>query len=318
MIDSSIIQERRSGMKVFITGGTGFIGRRLVQHLLEEGRIPLVLTRSPERARPRMPAGVELVGGDPTVPGDWMARVKEADAAVNLAGEIIFGRWTKEKKERILRSRVEGTRNLVEALSPGTPKGLTLVSGSAVGYYGFHGDELLTEKDPPGEDFLSGVAVAWEEEAKKAEARGARVVFLRTGIVLGEGGGALDQMARPFRMFAGGPVGSGRQYLSWIHLEDEVGLIRFALDNPGIEGPLNATAPEPATNAEFARALGRVLHRPAVMPAPAFAVRAVLGEFAEAILNGQRVIPEKALSAGYRFRYPGLEEALRSALGRTV
>ncbi len=305
-------------MKVFITGGTGFIGRRLVQRLLEGSHIPLVLTRSPERARPRMPAGVELVNGEPSVSGDWMARVTEADAAVNLAGEIIFGRWTKEKKERILKSRVEGTRNLVEALSPGVPDGFTLISGSAVGYYGSHGDERLTEQDPPGEDFLSGVAVAWEEEAKKAAAPGVRVVLLRTGIVLGDGGGALKQMARPFKMFAGGPVGSGRQYLSWVHLEDEVGLILFALDNPGIEGPLNATAPDPATNAEFARTLGRVLHRPTVMPAPAFAVRAVLGEFAEAVLNGQRVIPEKALSAGYRFIHPDLEGALRSALGRTA
>ncbi len=298
-------------MKIFVTGGTGFIGRHLVLALLEDGHRPMVLTRSPGHASQMLPAGVELVAGDPSIPGAWMSRVREAEAAVNLAGETIAGRWTPVKKKAIIHSRVDATRNVVEAL-PGSP--FTLVSQSAVGYYGYRGDEILTESAPHGVDFLAGVAVQWEAAAQKAETRGIRTVMLRSGVVLGHGG-ALEQLLLPFKLYGGGPIGSGRQYLSWIHLADEIDLIRFALIHGNLNGPLNATAPHPVTNAEFARILGEVLHRPAWVHTPAFAVKLALGEFADTILHGQRVVPERALREGFHFRHPELGEALASILG---
>lgn len=300
-------------MKVFITGGTGFIGSHLVRALVKEGHKPFVLTRSPRMAARRLPKEATVIEGNPTEKGIWRDFVGETDAAVNLAGESIFGRWTKVKKTSIRKSRIESTRNLVEAIPDGRTSPYVLVSGSAVGYYGHRGEEMLTEADNPGDDFLSGIAVSWEGEAQKAAEKGCRVALLRSGIVLGEKG-ALEQMVRPFRMYGGGPIGTGRQYLSWVHISDEVGLIMLALTNEGLFGPLNATSPNPVTNAEFSRILGSVLKRPSWIPSPSFAVRIALGEFADVILNGQRVFPEKALNAGYKFLFPDLPEALKDIL----
>ncbi|PZN10023.1 MAG: TIGR01777 family protein, partial [Bacillota bacterium] len=221
------------------------------------------------------------------------------------------------QKERILQSRLRATRALVQAMEAAQRPPRLLLSGSAVGYYGPRGDEVVTETGRPGTDFLSRVSVAWEEEARRAEAAGVRVALLRTGVVLAREGGALPRLVLPFRFFAGGPLGSGRQWVPWIHLDDLVDLITFLLGSDDAAGPYNGTAPEPVTNREFARVLGRVLGRPAWLPAPAPALRLVLGEMADALLlSGQRAVPERALAAGFRFRYPDLEKALRHLLGR--
>jgi hypothetical protein len=238
------------------------------------------------------------------------------DAVVHLAGETIAGRWTPEKKRKIYDSRVLGTRNLVEGLTrlDAQEKPKVLVSASAVGYYGDRGDERLTEEAPPSEGFLSKVCQDWEREARRAEELGLRVVRLRFGIVLGPGGGALQTMLPLFKLGLGGPLGSGRQWWSWVHLDDVVGLITFALENEAFSGAVNATAPNPVRQREFARTLGRVLRRPAALPAPAFALRLALGEFAGELLASTQAIPQKAQEMGYRFKYPELEGALRQIL----
>ncbi len=309
-------------MKVVITGGTGFIGRALTASLLKDGHEVVILTRS---SSPRVPSGARAAtwpaGGSsvemaPGWEGALDGALDGAKAVVNLAGEsIAAGRWTPEQKERIRRSRVEGTRALVEALSRAGRKPDVLISGSAVGYYGPRGDEDLTEAGGPGRDFLSQVCQAWEAEARRAEDLGMRVVLIRTGLVLGRQGGALPKMLLPFRFFAGGPVGSGRQWISWIHLDDLVGLIRFAIDNEQARGPVNGTAPNPATNRAFSEMIGKVMGRPSWLPVPGIVLRLALGEMAEALLlNGQRALPARALELGYRFRYPDLEPALRQVL----
>jgi uncharacterized protein (TIGR01777 family) len=294
-------------MTVAITGATGFIGRALARALLERGDHVIALSRDPGKARAALP-GVEAApwGGAGSV-------LPPCDAVVNLAGESISGRWTTDKKRAIRDSRVEGTRLLVEAVArcPEPPE--TLLNGSAVGYYGDRGEEALTEESGPGEGFLAEVGFAWEAEALKARDLGLRVALLRTAVVLGRGGGALPQMIRPFRMGLGGSLGSGRQWFPWIQLDDEVGLILHVLDN-GIEGPVNLAAPGLTRNSDFTKALGRALGRPTVLPVPSFALKAVLGQFAETLLASQKVIPEVAQRTGYGFRYPGLELALRASL----
>jgi uncharacterized protein (TIGR01777 family) len=293
-------------MKVVIAGGTGFIGGALAARLNEAGHEVHVLSR-----RPRTPRDIEWAP-DGTA-GPWASAIDGVDAVVNLAGEsIASGRWSPSRKERIRDSRLHATRSLVAAIERATRRPAVLLSGSAIGYYGARGDELVTEETPPGDDFLAGVCRAWEAEALRA-ARATRVVLLRTGIALERDGGALPQMALPFKLFAGGPVGSGRQYQPWIHRRDWVSMAIWALQTPTVSGPLNITAPNPVTNREFAQTLGRVLHRPALMPAPAFAMRAALGEMADALLlTGARVIPARAQGLGFQFRYPTLEGALRA------
>lgn len=293
-------------MRIVVAGGTGFLGTPLVDRLEHEGHHVRVLTR-----RPAAPRDVGWVP-DGTA-GPWASAVDSADAVINLAGESIAGaRWTGAHKARIRDSRRQATRSLAAAIQQAANRPAVLVSGSATGYYGPRGDEPLTEDDDAGTDFLATVCQEWEAEALRAAAV-TRVVLLRTGIALERGGGALPQMALPFMLFAGGPVGSGRQFYSWIHRDDWIRLVLWSLRTEQVSGPLNATAPAPARNRDFAHALGRALHRPAFVPAPAFALRLALGEMADALLlTGQRVLPAKAERHGFRFEFPALEPALTS------
>jgi uncharacterized protein (TIGR01777 family) len=307
-------------MRVFVTGGTGLVGNLLVKKLSQRGDQVVLLTRRPEAARQQGGAAVTIVTGDPVLTGPWMDAVKDCDAVVHLAGEGIFNRrWSSAFKDQLYSSRIKGTDNIVSALgkapvAPDSPQRV-LVSASAIGYFGPHDDEELTEESGPGHDFLAKLCVDWEKAAQVASIHGVRVVFLRTGIVLDKQGGALAKMLTPFKLGVGGPIGSGKQFMSWIHIEDEVGLILFALDHPEIDGPLNATAPNPVTNKAFGNALGKVLGRPSFMPTPGLALRVMLGESAQIITAGQRVLPKKALAAGYAFKFAELEAALRDLLG---
>jgi hypothetical protein len=287
-------------MRITITGGRGLIGSRLVRRLEERGDEVTLLSRSRE---PRW---------DPVAGPAPAAALEGRDAVVHLAGENLAQRWSDGAKRRIVESRELGTRNLVASLPGSGVK--TLVSASAVGYYGARGDEPVAEDAAPGDDFPARVCIAWEREANAAAEQGVRVVNVRTGVVLSAGGGALAKMLPPFRLGAGGPVAGGRQYMPWIHVDDVVGIYVAALDGAGWRGPVNATAPEPVTNAEFSKALGRALHRPAIAPIPGFAIRALYGEMAVIVTTGQRAIPRAALAHGYSFAHPHLDEALRDAL----
>ncbi|MGE5253255.1 MAG: TIGR01777 family oxidoreductase [Planctomycetaceae bacterium] len=298
-------------MKIFITGGTGFVGKSLAPALVRSGHEVSILTRSGKGDLP----GISWIGGDPTQRGKWQEAVQEHGVIINLAGASIFTRWTEEAKRRIRDSRILTTRHLLEAMEGG--KGKTFFSTSAVGYYGFHGDEELTEDSPPGGDFLALLARDWEAEAREAEKKGCRVVITRFGIVLGEKGGALGQMIPLFRKYLGGPLGSGKQWFSWIHIEDLTRAFLFLVEHPELSGPVNFTAPNPVRNKELARALGRVLGRPAFLPAPGFLLRMVLGEFGSILLEGQRVLPRKLLQAGFQFRYPEIDGALRQVIRGT-
>jgi uncharacterized protein len=302
-------------MRVTLTGATGGIGRGLAEALIARGDEVTALTRSPERAAGRLPQGVTAVGWDPVAgpaPADALAG---RDAVVNLAGENVAQRWTSEVKQRIRASRELGTRNLVEGLRIAEPRPAALVSGSASGYYGPHGDERVGEDAPAGDDFLAAVSLAWEREAMEAEGLGMRVAIVRTGIVLDADSGALATMLTPFKLGVGGPVAGGRQYMPWIHREDEIGLLLAALDNPRFSGPVNGSAPEPATNRDFSRALGRALHRPVFAPIPAAAIKVLYGDMSQIVVNGVRMVPDRAAELGYTFRHPDLDEALRSTLG---
>ena len=303
-------------MKVFMTGGTGFVGTYLSRELAQEGHTITILSR---RAQPPAPAqaGISFLTGDPTQAGPWMAAVPEHDWIINLAGASIFTRWSEAHKQEIFASRVSTTRNLVTALAAGDRRQL-FCSTSAVGYYGPRGEEVLTEDSPPDSGFLGDLAKAWEAEAMKAQDLGVRVVVTRFGIVLGRDGGALGQMVPLFKKFLGGPIGSGVQWFSWIHQADHARAFRFIQENPQISGPVNFTAPYPVRNRELARALGRVLHRPSFMPAPAFMLRLGLGEFADTLLTGQQVLPKRLLDAGFTFRFPNIDAALADLLGQEV
>lgn len=297
-------------MHIVVAGGTGFLGRPLVNRLERDGHRVRVLARRP--ASPR-----EVAWRPDGTAGPWAAVLDEADAVINLAGESIAGgRWTAARKVRIRESRVRATRSLVAAIQQARRRPAVLLSGSATGYYGPRGDEPLTEASSPGDDFLAEVCRDWETEALRA-AGTTRVVLLRTGIALEADGGALPPMALPFKLFGGGPVGSGRQYYSWIHRDDWLEMVAWALRTNSVSGPLNLTAPNPERNRDFARALGRALHRPSLLPAPAFALRLVLGEMADALLlTGQRVLPAHAQAHGFEFRYAKLDEALAAIYGR--
>ena len=300
-------------MKVAVTGASGFLGTGLVQRLLARGYGVHVLARNVERALSRLPAGVTGSYFDATTPLSPDA-LAGAEAVVHLAGEPVAQRWTKEAKHRIHDSRVVGTRVLVQAMKDaGTVK--RFVSASAIGYYGgTRGAEPLTEESSPGDDFLAQVCRGWEAEALGARVAGIRTAVVRMGVVLHPEGGALHKMLPPFRMGAGGPVGSGKQYVSWVHREDALDLLLFVVEHPSLEGPVNATAPEAVTNEAFAHALGHALGRPSLMHVPAFMLKAAMGEMAKVALEGQRVLPKRAQEAGFSFRYPELEAALKDVL----
>jgi len=290
-----------------MTGGTGFVGAYLTRKLAQAGHTITILSRRPQP--PPAPPGIGFLTGDPTREGPWMAAVPEHDWIINLAGASIFTRWTASHKDEIFRSRIRTTRNLVAALAQGDGTQL-FCSTSAVGVYGPRGDETLTEDSKLDHDFLGELAKNWEAEALKAQTLGIRTVITRFGIVLGKGGGALAKMTPMVKRFLGGTLGSGQQWFSWIHQADHARAFAFIQGHPEIHGPVNFTAPHPVRNYELTKALGRVLRRPTILPAPAFMMRLVLGEFAETLLTGQRVLPKKLLDAGFRFDFPTITPAL--------
>jgi uncharacterized protein (TIGR01777 family) len=296
-------------MKIVIAGGTGFLGRPLTTSLLNAGHSVVLLSRHPDS---RIPRGARGVAWDPEQTAmPWAAELGDAGVVINLAGvSIDERRWSAARKRAIENSRVTATSRLVAAIVGARRAPPLLISGSGIGFYGSRGSEIVTEETGAGDDFLAGVCLRWEAEAAAASAAGTRVVCVRTGLVLAGDGGALARMLLPFRLGIGGRLGSGRQYWPWIHRADWVDLVRFAIDTPALAGPLNAAAPNPVTNAEFTATLARVLHRPAIVPVPAFALRLAIGELAAAVLTGQRAVPAKADRLGFRFSYPTIEPAL--------
>jgi uncharacterized protein (TIGR01777 family) len=296
-------------MNITITGATGFIGRRLIERLAREPNQLHALSR-----RTNVKFGdtaVWISKWDPMTDEPPPESLANADAVVHLAGEPVAQRWTPEVKTKIRESRRRGTERLVRAIAAQPRRPAALVCASAIGIYGPRGDEILTESSTPGHDFLAEVCEEWERQATAAEALGVRVAKIRIGIVLGKGGGALEKMLPPFKAFVGGKVGSGKQWMSWVHVDDVVGILCHALTHP-MSGVFNATAPNPATNAQFTSELASALGRPAIFPVPGFALKAMFGEMAEMLLNGQRVLPRAIEQAGYRFQYPELAGALRS------
>jgi uncharacterized protein (TIGR01777 family) len=303
-----------AGLRVAVTGATGLIGRRLVAELLAAGARVTVLSRDPDRARRSLP-GVEAFAWEPQSQPAPVEALDGRDAVVNLAGETVAQRWDRRAKAEVRDSRVVGTRNLLEGMRRLQQPPRAIVAASGTGYYGARGEEPIDEEAPPGDDFLARVCVEWEAEAERAAALGTRVAVLRTGVVLDASGGALAAMLPAFRLGLGGPVAGGRQYVPWIHAEDVVGMYVAALAREEWSGPLNATAPSPATNRELSRALGRALRRPASLPIPAAVLRARYGEMAQVVTTGVRAVPARALVLGYEFRHPDLDGALRAALG---
>lgn len=301
-------------MKVAITGATGFVGSRLVERLHAQGNQILVFSRNPGKAKQVFPdntyPNLEIIAYTPTESGSWQQSIAGCDAVVNLSGEpIAEKRWTPEQKQTILNSRKLGTQKIVEAINQANPKPAVLVNSSAIGYYGTSETAAFDETSSAGNDFLSTVCKEWETEAQKVKDSGTRLVIVRTGIVLGMGG-ALAKMLPPFKMFAGGPIGSGRQWFSWIHRDDLVNLILFALSHPEIEGVLNGTAPNPVRMNELAQTLGEVLNRPSWLPVPSFVLEGLLGDGAQVVLEGQQVLPKRTLSQRFEYQYSTLKPAL--------
>lgn len=304
-------------MRVTVTGATGTIGRRLVDALLERGDEVTVLSRDAERANAAFGGrATALEWADPKAAPPPTESLAGRDGVVHLLGEPVAQRWSPSAKTEIRDSRVLGTRSLVSALGGLPEPPGVLVSQSATGWYGPRGEERVDESEPAGDDYLAGVCAGWEAEASAAEALGMRVAVTRTGVVLSESGGALEKMLPPFRMGVGGPVAGGRQYVPWIHTDDVVGGLIFCLDTDGASGPVNLTAPEPVTNRELSKTLGRVLRRPALAPVPALAIRALYGEMATIVTTGARAVPRRLEELGYGFRQPDLEEALHAATGK--
>lgn len=308
-------------MHVFMTGATGLVGPRLIRRLIGRGDQVTVLSRKAD-AWEKVGQDVKVVVGDPTEPGEWQNKLCDCDAVVNLAGAGIFDqRWNDEYKKILRESRIRSTDNVVSAMAKSDCKAKILVSASAIGYYGPRGDEEITEDSSSGADFMARICIDWEKAAFAAEQHGVRTTAIRIGIVHDDRGGALNKLLLPFRLGLGGPVGMslspanwGRQYWSWIHIADLCGIILMALDHPQAKGPINGTAPNPVTNKQFAQAMGKVMGRPAFAPTPALALWMMLGQVAEVITTGQRVLPKRALELGYQFQFPELEAALRDLL----
>ncbi|MBW4647517.1 MAG: TIGR01777 family oxidoreductase [Kastovskya adunca ATA6-11-RM4] len=300
-------------MKIAITGATGFVGSRLVERLQAEGHQILVLTRNLASAQKKF-SNVQVVTYTPTESGPWQGAISGCDAVVNLAGEpIAENRWTPERKQEILNSRKLGTQKIVEAIATSEQKPTVLVNASAIGYYGTSETATFEESSAAGDDFLAEVCQAWEAEARQVKDAGVRLVILRLGIVLGEGG-ALAKMIPPFKLFAGGPLGTGNQWFSWIHRDDLVSLMIEAIKRPDMEGVLNATAPNPVRMSEFCQTLGDVLHRPSWLPVPGFALEALLGDGSKLVLEGQQVLPKKTQSYSFDFQYPTVKQAIADIL----
>ncbi|MDQ6665927.1 MAG: TIGR01777 family oxidoreductase [Acidobacteriota bacterium] len=299
-------------MKCIISGGSGFIGSRLVDSLLKDGHYVSVWSRKPGIERRNAVGSFcwDPISGEPA-----SESLEDFDVVVHLAGEPVAQRWTADVKRRIRDSRVHGTRHLVHALSTVKRRPGLLICASAIGYYGDRGDEVLTESSKPGKGFLPEVCVEWEKQADLAESLGLRVVKLRIGVVLGKGGGALEKMVPAFEKFAGGTLASGKQWMSWIHLDDLVAMMRFAMDQP-VSGAWNGTAPNPVTNAKFTEALGQALHKPAFLKVPAFALKALYGEMASVMLASDRVLPKAAEAGGFHFQYPELGTALKEIFSK--
>jgi len=300
-------------MKILITGGLGFVGVNLSDYLLNRGHTVIAVGRAATQNRITAER-YQYISADTTQPGDWQKALGEADAVVNLVGKSIFKRWSKSYKKQIYDSRILTTRNVVDALP--AEQSVVLCSASGAGYYGNRGDDVLEEDEKSGNDFLASVSADWEAEALKGTARGIRVALMRFGVILGKGGGALAKMIPAFKSFVGGPIGSGNQWFPWMHLTDLMAAIVFVCEHPQVNGPLNFCAPNPVTNRELANTLGQVLGRPAIMPAPAFMVRAVLGEFGNVLLDSQRTIPAKLLSHGFEFQYPDIRSAIQEVVAK--
>jgi uncharacterized protein len=294
-------------MKILITGGTGFVGTALSKRLLEEEHEVTVIGSS-GRSRLQGHPHLTCLAADTTRPGDWQQRVAEHEAVVNLAGRSVFNLWTEKYKQAIYDSRILTTRNLVAALPESSQA--VLLSASAAGYYGNSGETEVTEQSPNGDDFLAHVCRDWEKEAANAAHKGARVALMRFGVILGSGGGALATMKTPFKFGLGGPLGSGKQWFPWIHLDDLISAILFLLSAETCSGPFNFTAPQTVRQKEFARQLAAVLHRPAILPAPSFAISWIMGEFGRSLLQGQKIIPQALIESGFQFTYPELPPAL--------
>lgn len=299
-------------MKIMIAGGTGFIGGDLVAQLRSKGHELFLLSRSEKKSAD---SNIHYLPWDGKSSGSWGSQMSAMDAVINLAGEPIAGkRWSAAQKDKILQSRILGTRAIIEAISKSNPKPKLLINASAVGYYGNVPEGDVNETHAKGKGFLADTCEAWENEALRAQAVGLRTVLLRTGIVLERGGGALSKMLPPFQFFAGGPLGSGRQWFPWIHRQDVVRILLFALENEAISGAVNTTAPNPVTMREFCRDLGKVMHRPSWAPVPALALKILLGEMSEMLLGGQKALPEKLLKHQFIFKFPNLEGALADIL----
>jgi len=298
-------------MKLVITGASGLIGSFLVERLSRLHHSLVLLSRQPHKENAAIKK--QWLEWQPGQAGAWERAIDGADGVINLAGEPIAAkRWNKAQKERLRDSRIDSTRSLVKAMANAQVKPKFLISASAVGYYGSRGEEEITEESKPGDDFLSNLCVEWEDEARKADAFGVRVALLRTGIVLAKGEGALRKMVPPFKLFAGGPLGSGRQWMPWIHIDDEAGMIELLIENQNARGAFNGTAPNPVTMAAFSKALGTVLNRPSWARMPPSVLTLIVGEMAEMLLVGQRAKPEAALKLGYKFKFPTLRHALES------
>jgi len=298
-------------MKIFITGGLGFVGRHLSNYLLNGGH--QVLAAGTRLApNPIDHKNFRYISADTTQKGPWQEELKDIDAAVNLAGRTIFKRWTKRYRKLIYDSRILTTRNLVESLPE--KKEVVLCSTSAVGYYGNRADDILTEEQPPKDDFLSRISRDWELEAFRAEEKGIRVAVARFGVVIGKKGGAMGKMIPAFRFFLGGPLGNGSQWFPWIHMDDLVSAIMFIVDHNDAKGPFNFCSPNPVRNKDLAKTLGHVLKRPAFMPAPAFMIRLVMGELGSLVLHSQRAVPDKLLKHGFRFQYPDIRDAVEDVV----